>query len=79
MRLNELPDREKFDEYRSRIQQFKSKKKGSFGGLLGAAGDIAAIKKNIETDLNRIKQARQDLDRTLTSLNGKFYIVPNLL
>ena len=72
MRLNELPNREKFDEYRSRIQQLKKKKKKPFGGLLGAAADIAAIKKNIETDLNRIKQARQDLDRTLTSLKGKY-------
>ena len=72
MRLNELPDRKKFDGYRSRIQQLKKKKKKPFGGLLGAAGDIAAIKKDIETDLNRIKQARQGLDRTLTSLKGKY-------
>lgn len=70
MRLNELPDREKFNEYRSRIQQLKKKK--SFGGLLGTAGDIAAIKKDIANDLNRIKQARQGLDRTLASLKGKY-------
>jgi len=47
MRLSELPDREQFDEYRNRIQQLKKKKKGLLGGLLGAAGDITAIKKDI--------------------------------
>ena len=72
MRLNELPDREKFDKYRSRIQQLKKKKKKPFGGLLGAAGDIAAIKKDITNDLNRIKQARQGLNHTLASLKGNY-------
>ena len=72
MRLSELPDREKFDEYRNRIQQLKKKKKGLLGGLLGAAGDITAIKKDITNDLDRIKQARNGLDRTLTSLKGNY-------
>ena len=72
MRLNKLPDRKKFEQYRERIRQIKKKKKGAFGGLLGTAGDIAGIKKDVENDLNRIKQARQGLDRTLASLRGKY-------
>jgi uncharacterized protein (TIGR03545 family) len=72
MRLNELPDRKKFEQYRSRIQQLKKKKKGAFGGLLGVGGDLAVIKKDIENDMNRIKQARQDIDRTLTSLRRRY-------
>ena len=71
-RLNELPDRKKFEQYREGIRQIKKKKKGALGGLLGAAGDITAIKKDIENDLNSIKQARQDLERTTSSLRGKY-------
>ena len=65
--LQELPDKAKFDEYRSRIQQLKSNRKTGFGGLLGAAGDVANLKRDLETDLNRLKRAQQGLNRKMTS------------
>ncbi len=70
-RLNELPDKEKFAEYRKRIQRIKSKNKGGLGGLLTKAGEVSDIKQDIEADLNRIKQAKQDFNRIKDSLSKK--------
>ena len=67
-KLQELPDKAKFDEYRSRIEQLKSKRRGTLGGLLGAAGDVANLKKDLERDLDRLKHARQGFNRKTTSL-----------
>ena len=69
--LGELPDKEKFDEYRSRIEQLQSKRKGPLGGLLSAGSDVAAIQKEIQHDLGRIKQARQELDYNMKSLKRR--------
>lgn len=69
--LKDLPDKEKFNTYRDRIQKLKSAAKKPLAGLLGAVGDAAAIKKDIQSDLERIKQARQDFDRTIASLKEK--------
>lgn len=66
--LQELPDKAKFDEYRSRIQQLKSKRKAGLGGLLSGAGDVANLKGDLETDLNRLKRAQQGFNRKMTSL-----------
>jgi len=66
--LQELPDKAKFDEYRSRIQQLKSKRKAGLGGLLSAAGDVANLKRDLETDLNRLKRAQQGFNLKMTSL-----------
>jgi uncharacterized protein (TIGR03545 family) len=76
-RLEELPDKEKFNAYRSRIEEFRSKTKGPLGGLIGAVGDIADIKKDIQRDLELIKNARQELDRSASSLKGKLDQVKN--
>jgi uncharacterized protein (TIGR03545 family) len=65
--LQELPDKAKFDEYRGRIQQLESKRKAGLGGLLGAAGDVANLKRDLQTDLNRLKRAQQGFDRRMTS------------
>lgn len=69
--LSDLPDKKKFDEYRQRIEQLKSGKKGSLGGLLGAGSDAVNLQKEIQGDIDRIKQARQKFDDKKASLKTR--------
>lgn len=66
--LVELPGQEKFDEYRNRIQQLKSGTKSRLGALLSASGEVAALQKDLQRDLGRIKQDQQRFDDKVTSL-----------
>jgi len=69
--LRTLPDKNTFDGYRNRIDELKTKRKGPFGGLLGATADAAATKKDIQGDLERIKRARRDFSAMKASLDVK--------
>jgi len=69
--LSELPNKEKFAEYQSRITQATSGKKGGFGGILGSAGEIPAIQKDVQRDIDRLKEAREEFNRKLSSLRGR--------
>ena len=70
--LQTLPDKNTFDGYRNRIEQLKSKRKGPLGGLLGAAGDVAAIKKDIQGDLERIRRAKEEFNTQRSSFERRF-------
>ena len=70
--LQTLPDENTFDGYRNRIEQLKSKGKGPLGGLLGAAGAVAAIKKDIQGDLERIRRAKEEFNTQRSSLERRF-------
>jgi uncharacterized protein (TIGR03545 family) len=70
--LKELPSKSKFEEYSSRIKKLKSSQKGSIGGLLGSAGDMATLQKEIQRDLDRIKKAADDLQGQLATFEKRF-------
>lgn len=59
-KLRQLPDKEKLAQYRQRLKKLKDSKKGGLQQLLGSATDVIAIEKELEQDLNAIKQAMAD-------------------
>ncbi|MFM8550833.1 MAG: TIGR03545 family protein [Nitrospiraceae bacterium] len=70
-RLAELPDTNKLNEYKARLDKVTSSAKGGLGGILGATGEVAAIRKDLEADIERIKSAKTDFDRQLTALKQR--------
>lgn len=57
-RLAELPDQQKFNEYKVRLQKLKS---GSgFADLLSGASEAAAVQKEVRVDLERLQKAQED-------------------
>ena len=70
--LKELPDKNKFEEYKHRIKKIKSSKKDKLGGLLSAVGEAASIKKEIKRDLKKIKSAAGDFKKILTTYEKRF-------
>ncbi len=70
-RLAELPDKNKLNDYKARIDKAKSSAKGGVGGMLGTAGEVAAIQKDLEKDLERIKSAKTDFDAQLAGLKQR--------
>ena len=56
--LAELPDQKKFNQYKDRLKKVKSS--SGFAGLLGGAAELTAIQKEIQADLDKLKQARND-------------------
>nr|MBI3613903.1 TIGR03545 family protein [Nitrospirota bacterium] len=70
-RLAELPDQHKLNDYKTRIEKLKSSAKGGLGGILGATGEVAAIQKDLEKDIERIKSAKADFDSQLASLKQR--------
>lgn len=70
-KLDDLLDEKKFAEYKSRIEDIKSKKKRTFEGLLGSAGDIAGIQQEIQGDLDTIKQARNEFKKSFSSFKDR--------
>lgn len=70
-RLQELPGKEKFDDYRSRIQKFKSGPGGFGGGLLGSVGNLSSLQKEIQADLDSLKNAQKQFDQIKAGLGGR--------
>lgn len=70
-RLAELPNKDKFNDYKTRIEKLKSAGKGGLGGVLGATGEVAAIQKDLERDLAAVRKAKTDFETTLTTLRQR--------
>jgi uncharacterized protein (TIGR03545 family) len=70
-RLQELPGKEKFDDYRSRIEKLKSGSGGLGGGLLGSVGGLTSLQQEIQTDLDRLKNAQKQFDQLKTGLGSQ--------
>ena len=69
-RLAQLPDKAKLVAYRQRIENLQSAKKGGLEGVLGGVSgvrEVMAIQKDLRTDLDRIKTAKKELEKDLTS------------
>ena len=72
-RLAELPDKDKLRQYESRIKAL-----GDREGLAGIAGGIkeaADIKKEVQADLDRLRQARQEVRTSLDELQQQVQTV----
>lgn len=71
--LKKLPNKEKFDGYKKRIDAIKQKsaQKGNIGDMLGGAGDAVSIKNDIETDLKQIQSAQKNFKEQLSSLKQR--------
>jgi len=57
--LKTLPDKKKLEGYKARLKSMKGGK--SLGSILGASSELKTVKKDIENDLNLLKQAEEDL------------------
>jgi len=69
--LAALPDQAKLESYKARVAKMTSGGGGQLGGFLSAAGDIQNIQKEIEQDLNALKNAQKSLNREVAALNKK--------
>lgn len=69
--MAELPNKAKFDDYKQRLEKVKSSGKGGLGGIVGGAGEAAAIQKDISQDLDRISTARKTFDHNLAQLRKR--------
>lgn len=70
-RLAELPDKAKLVAYRQRIENLQSAKKGGLEGVLGGVREVMAVQKDLRTDLDRIKTAKKELEKSLTSFRKR--------
>ncbi|MFZ5565031.1 MAG: TIGR03545 family protein [Thermodesulfobacteriota bacterium] len=58
-RLQDLPDKAQFEQYRKRISQLKAKS-GSLSGMVGKAGESAQLYQEVKADLNDVKAAKEE-------------------
>jgi uncharacterized protein (TIGR03545 family) len=69
--MAELPNKAKFDDYKQRLEKVKSSGKGGLGGIVGGAGEAAAIQKDIGQDLDNITTAKKTFDSNLAQFRKR--------
>lgn len=69
--LKDLPDEGKIADYKRRIKELKSAKKGGLEGVLDGIAKAKAIRKDLESDLDRIKAARKEFSAAQASLRKR--------
>lgn len=74
--LEELPGKETFQKYRGRVE--KLKEGGSIGSLLGAASDVTNLQRDIEKDLNRIKEAKNLFQEKIAAYRDRLTAIQKL-
>jgi uncharacterized protein (TIGR03545 family) len=67
----DLPDKAKFDGYRQRLDKVKSAGTGGLGGIVGGAGEAAAIRKDVAADVEKISTAKKTLESSLAQLRKR--------
>ncbi len=72
--LKELPDENKFEGYENQIK--KLKKVSGFQEVLTAAKEIKTLKKDIEKDINQLKNTRTNLNTTVNMLQSRLKKLP---
>jgi uncharacterized protein (TIGR03545 family) len=70
-KLTALPDQKKLESYKARIEKLTAGGSGQLGGFLSAVGDIHTIQKEIQQDLNALKNAQKSVNSEIASLNRK--------
>jgi uncharacterized protein (TIGR03545 family) len=68
-RIAELPGEEQVADYRERLQAIREGK--GVSGLVRGGQEAVALKKDINRDLDRIRDFRQDLSQTRGNLKGR--------
>ena len=69
--LAELPGKAKLEDYKQRLEAAKSAGRGGLGGIVGGAGELMAIQKDIRSDLDRIMTAKRNFEDTQASLRKR--------
>jgi uncharacterized protein (TIGR03545 family) len=57
-RIAEMPNRAKLDGYKSRIEKLKQAPGGDVFGMAGQLGEVRALRREIEQDIERVRNAR---------------------
>jgi uncharacterized protein (TIGR03545 family) len=71
-RLDDLPNKEKFENYKKRIDKLKSGSKGGFGlNMLTSVGDAGNVAKEIKQDIDQLRQAKNDFDQALVDIKKR--------
>jgi uncharacterized protein (TIGR03545 family) len=69
--MAELPNKAKFDDYKQRLEKVKSAGKGGLGGIVGGAGEAAAIQKDLGRDLDNMTTAKKTFDSNLAQFRKR--------
>jgi len=77
-KMTSLPGPATFQGYRLRIDKFTSGGKTSLAGLLGAPAEIQALQKDLQRDLDLLKDAEKVLESELNGLKGQLGDVKGL-
>jgi uncharacterized protein (TIGR03545 family) len=77
-KLEALPGPETLEVYRQRIEKFTSGTNTSVTALLGAPVEIQALQKDIQQDLDLLKNAQKNLSQAVIGFNGQLDAIKGL-
>ena len=70
--LKELPGKEQIKNYKARIKGLKTATKGGLKGVLRGAGEVQAIKEDVERDVAALKNAKKEFEEKLDLLQTRY-------
>lgn len=70
-KMNGLPDKDRIEDYRNRVEKLKTEKKRGAAALLQAATEAKSLAADIRRDLDQVKRVRNDLSADVTSWKKK--------
>ena len=70
-RVEQLLGKEKIGEYKKRTEGLKSVEGGGLAGLITGAAELTALQKDLEADLDELKQASGELDGLLKTYEAR--------
>ncbi|MCX5818913.1 MAG: TIGR03545 family protein [Deltaproteobacteria bacterium] len=70
--LSELPDQAKLKDYRQRLENLKSTGGGGIGAIVGGAGEAVKLQEELKRDLDRLRSAKQDLEKSSVLLRKRY-------
>ena len=70
-----LPDRDRIEEYRRRMEGLGSVGKEGLAGILAGAGELMRLQKELKDDLERISKATRGIEETIRSYERKIEAV----
>jgi len=76
-KLNSLPDKDKLEGYKERIEKLKDSS-GGISGILGKAKEVSSLKNEIQNDLAQIRQAVKNIKEQKNELQNKIETVTSL-
>lgn len=70
--LSELPDQAKLKDYRQRLDRLKSAGGGGIGAIVGGVAEAVKLQEELKRDLDRLRNARQDLEKSTLHLRNRY-------